>query len=255
MIVKLAATLRSFAAYAHSEGAALGALLAVTAGGLAFVAIADTIMAPDGERFDTSVLEALHPGPDTTDPIGPDWLDHAMLDLTSLGSVAVLATVALIIVGYLVFQKQRLQAASLLLALAGGLMLSETMKQVFERSRPPEAYRVAEVLNASFPSGHALLSAVFYLTIGAMLARAMKRRELKVYVIGVAIALTLIVGMTRVFLGVHWASDVLAGWCLGAAWATACWLMERTVVRMLRRAAPKEPDPESGSLIAPQGQE
>jgi undecaprenyl-diphosphatase len=103
------------------------------------------------------------------------------------------------------------------------------LKGLFERDRPPEIYRAADVLNQSFPSGHALLSAVIYLTLGAMLARAEPGWRIRLYILTLAILIALGVGLTRILLGVHWASDVLAGWCAGAAWATACWLLDRWI--------------------------
>jgi undecaprenyl-diphosphatase len=228
--------------FARSEAAELVAVALIAGAGLAFVEIADDMTEADGKAFDWYILETLHPGPDPADPIGPAWLDHAVFDFTALGSVTVLAFVALVAVGYLLIVKRGLKALALSVALAGGLMLSETLKRIFERTRPPEEYRVAEVLNASFPSGHALMSTVVYLVIGAMLARAMPRQRLRYYVIGVAIALALLVGLSRVYLGVHWATDVLAGWCLGAAWATACWLTEHA---LSRRAKARRPDAEA----------
>jgi undecaprenyl-diphosphatase len=235
--------MRTLIAFARSEALALGALLVIAGGALAFIDLGEDLREGEQQTFDEAVLHWLHPGPNFKDAIGPAWLDHAMLDLTSLGSLAVLGLVALMVTGYLLLQKQRLEALSLIVGLAGGLLLSETMKQVFERTRPPEIYRAAEALNASFPSGHALLSTVFYLTMAAMLARALKRRRLKAYVIGVGISLALMVGITRVYLGVHWASDVLAGWCLGAAWATACWLAETLLLRRWGKAAGDEEAP------------
>lgn len=191
---------------------------------LAFAAIADEMQEGPGRAFDQAILQALHPGPDLRDPVGPAWLDRAVADLTDLGSVAVLVVVVLIGAGFLLLRGQRLKALELAVSLVGGIAISQTLKSVFERTRPPDAYRAAEVFNASFPSGHALLATVVYLALGTMLARAMARRRLRFYILGVAIALALIVGFSRIYLGVHWASDVLAGWCIGAAWATACWL-------------------------------
>jgi undecaprenyl-diphosphatase len=130
-------------------------------------------------------------------------------------------------VGFLALRKRWLEAALLAIALSGGLALSEGLKGFFQRERPPDIYRAAEALNPSFPSGHALLSAVLYLSLGAMLARSTNSRSIRIYVMAGAIIITLLVGVTRVYLGVHWVSDVLAGWCVGAAWATACWLFER----------------------------
>jgi undecaprenyl-diphosphatase len=192
---------------------------------LAFIGIADEMAEGDAHAFDMAVLRALHPEP--KNPVGPVWLAHAAEDFTALGSVSVLATIALAVAGFLVMRRRALEAGLLILALAGGLALSEGLKAVFGRERPPDAYRAVEALNPSFPSGHALLSAVVYLTLGAMLARSTSSRAIRAYVMAAAIMITLLVGITRVYLGVHWASDVLAGWCAGAAWATACWLFER----------------------------
>jgi undecaprenyl-diphosphatase len=92
-----------------------------------------------------------------------------------------------------------------------------------------------EVHTASFPSGHAMLSAVCYLTLGALLAGVVPARRYKAYILGTAIFLTLLVGGSRIYLGVHWPTDVLAGWCLGAAWAMACWLGVRGILLWRQR--------------------
>ena len=76
-----------------------------------------------------------------------------------------------------------------------------------------------------------MMSAVVYLTLGALVARLTPRRALRFYVLGVAVALTAMVGATRVYLGVHYPSDVLAGWCAGLVWASLCWLVERRLQR------------------------
>lgn len=207
----------------------LVASLAVIAGALLlFIEIADEMAEGEAHAFDMAVLQTLHPdAANPSDPVGPFWLDHAAADLTALGSVSVLATIALLVGGFLVLQRRRVEAAIIAVAFAGGLTLSQSLKGFFDRERPPEIYRASEILNASFPSGHALLSAVVFLTLGAMLAQAAKGRALRIYVMSVAIALVLIVGLTRIYLGVHWTTDVLAGWSAGAAWATACWLAGR----------------------------
>jgi undecaprenyl-diphosphatase len=72
-----------------------------------------------------------------------------------------------------------------------------------------------------------MASAVIYLTLGALLARFAVRRRVRVYVVGVSLLLTLLIGITRVFLGVHYPSDVLAGWSAGLGWALLCWLVAR----------------------------
>ena len=83
----------------------------------------------------------------------------------------------------------------------------------------------------SFPSVHSLMSAVVYLTLGALLARMVARRRLKFYVLTLAVTLTGLVGISRVYLGVHYPSDVLAGWCVGLSWASLCWLVGRKLQR------------------------
>lgn len=214
--------------FVRAEFVLVASLAVIAAALLGFIAIADEMAEGEAHAFDMAVLQTLHPdAANPSDPVGPFWLDHAAADLTALGSVAVLATIALLVGGFLVLQRKRLEAAIIAAAFAGGLGLSQSLKGVFDRERPPEIYRASEILNASFPSGHALLSAVVFLTLGAMLAQAARGRVLRIYVMSVAITLVLIVGLTRIYLGVHWTTDVLAGWSAGAAWATACWLAGR----------------------------
>ncbi|WP_284222674.1 phosphatase PAP2 family protein [Brevundimonas denitrificans] len=215
---------------ARTEITALAALFVVAAGIMTFVELADDMTEADGRAFDQAVLLALRPG-GSADGWGPPWLETAALDLTSLGGIAVLGLFAVIVVLFLILQRKHLSALLLVLGLAGGVALSEGLKAVFGRDRPPAAYQAVETINASFPSGHALLSAVFYLSIGVMLTRAFPRRRFKAYVLGVALLLTLIVGLTRIYLAAHWASDVLAGWSVGAAWAMALWLVAYAVQR------------------------
>ncbi|RZJ96467.1 MAG: phosphatase PAP2 family protein, partial [Brevundimonas sp.] len=117
------------------------------------------------------------------------------------------------------------------------VMLSEGLKVLFERARPPAQYQLVETLNASFPSGHALLSTVFYLTLGVMLTNAFPQRRLKAYALGVAVVIAVVIGLTRVYLGAHWASDVLGGWCVGVAWAMILWLIAHALQRFQRRRA------------------
>lgn len=216
---------------ARTEIAAVSALFVVALGVMTFVEIADDMTEADGRAFDLAVLEAMRPGARPDDAWGPSWLEEAALDLTALGGIAVLTLFALVVVGFLVLQRKRLSALLLALGLAGGVALSEGLKALFGRERPPEALQAVETINASFPSGHSLLSAVFYLSIGVMLTRAFPQRRFKAYVIGVAVLLTLIVGLTRVYLAAHWATDVLAGWSVGAAWAMALWLVAYAVQR------------------------
>lgn len=229
---------------ARQEIAALSALFVVALGLMTFVELADEMTEADGQALDRAVLAWVQPVPG--DPRGPWWMDEAAADLTSLGGISVLALFALIAFAFLLIQRKRLSAALLVLGLLGGVGLSEGLKAVFERERPPLDYQAVETLNASFPSGHALLSAVFYLSLGVMLTRALPRKRLKTFVLGAAMLIALLIGLTRIYLGAHWASDVLAGWSVGAAWAMALWLFAYAVERVQRaRRAPLRDEPAS----------
>ncbi|MEH6699432.1 MAG: phosphatase PAP2 family protein [Brevundimonas sp.] len=209
---------------ARTEAAALGAFLVMAMSGLLFLDLAEE-MAEQGDRgLDYQVLEALRVPGDVGNPIGPWWVEEAAADLTSLGGISVLSLFTLLAVTHLLLQRHRGAALRLVLGLIGAVGLSEGLKSVFERERPPVAYQAVETLNASFPSGHALLATVFYLSLGTLVAQGLTRRREKIWVLGAAVLLALTVGLTRVYLGAHWLSDVLAGWCVGAAWAMSLWL-------------------------------
>jgi undecaprenyl-diphosphatase len=219
------AALSAILAYVRSEAAWLGAFALIAGAVLSFVGIAEEMTEGDVRAFDMAVLNVLQPEPGK--PIGPGWFHYAAQDFTSLGSVSVLATISLVVIGFLLIRRRWLEAGLLALAAGGGLLISQVLKGVFGRERPPDIYRTVDAINTSFPSGHALLSAVIYLSLGALLARSTKHKTIRAYIIVVAILVALMVGFTRIYLGVHWASDVLAGWCAGAAWASACWLLDR----------------------------
>lgn len=234
---KLSETIMGVLTFVRSEAVMVGAMAVIAAGVFAFVNIAGEITEGDTRAIDWAILRALHPDPaNLADPAGPKWLDHAIADFSALGSVTVLLSVVIVACGFLLLRRRELEAGLLALAMGGGLAISQSLKAAFERVRPPDVYRSVEVLNESFPSGHALLSAVVYLTLGAMLARSTSRRRIRGYVMGAAIVLTLLVGFTRIYLGTHWTSDVLGGWVAGAAWATACWMLDRWARRRTGRS-------------------
>lgn len=199
----------------------VAALLAFAVLFLAFVGLADEVIEGDMAQFDRAVVLAFRQGGDLARPIGPAWFQETMRDVTALGSFAVLGFVLVVSLGYLLMVGQRGTALFMAASVLGGTLVSTLLKQGFDRPRPDYPH-VAQVFTASFPSGHALLSAVTYLTIGIILARVTARRHLRIYFMSVALALTLLIGASRVYLGLHYASDVLAGWAIGAAWALLC---------------------------------
>lgn len=220
---------------ARAEIAVVAALLILTLGVLGFAEAAEGVMEGEGRAFDLAVLHAVRPFADNPGrPWGPWWLHEAAADVTSLGGIAVLALFALAVIGFLLIQKKWLSAALLVCGLGGGVLLSEGLKAIFERERPPAAYQAVDTLNASFPSGHALLATVFYLTVGVMLTRAFALRRFKAYVLAIGVLFALLIGLTRIYLGAHWASDVFAGWSVGAAWAVLLWLIAYAAERRQR---------------------
>lgn len=199
---------------------------AIVAGGLwGFVELSEEVLEGSSHDLDTRILLMFRTPGDLDNPIGPVWVEEAMRDLTALGSTVVLMLVTAITVFYLLITGKRAAALLVLVSIAGGQVLSSLLKLGIDRPRPDLVSHLAEVYTLSFPSGHAMLSAVTYLTIGALLARIEKRRPTKIFVLGVAVLVTFLVGASRVYLGVHWPSDVLAGWCAGFAWAMLCWLI------------------------------
>lgn len=196
-------------------------------GSVGFLGIADEVMEGDTLRLDARILMAMRAPGDPARPIGPAWVEEAFRDFTGLGGVGVLGLLTAATFGYLWLLRMRQAALYLLVAIGGGLLLSLALKAGFHRPRPDLVSHGAMVYTSSFPSGHSMLSAVVYLTGGAMLALIHRRRAVRLYILGCAVLATLLVGVSRVYLGVHWPTDVLAGWAGGAAWAALCWLAAR----------------------------
>jgi undecaprenyl-diphosphatase len=173
---------------------------------------------------DAAVLKALRSPEDPSDPLGPRWVELAAKDLTAMGSFAPMIAIVAASLGYLLVVRRRGSAAMLATTVALGFAWTQLLKEQIDRGRPEVVPHLVEVSTRSFPSGHATMSAVVYLTLGALLAQASERRRVKLYVMSVAVLATLVIGATRVYLGVHYPTDVLAGWALGAAWAAMAWL-------------------------------
>ena len=200
----------------------------VVAGGLwGFIEMAEVARDTTAHAFDTDILLAFREAGSTDDPVGPPWLEEAVRDITGLGSMIVLVLVTAATIFYLLLIGKRREALLMLVAVGGGQILSSLLKLGIDRPRPDLVPHLAEVQTLSFPSGHAMMAAVTYLTLGSMLAGIVPGRATKIYVLGVAVLVTLMVGLSRIYLGVHWPSDVLAGWCAGFAWAMLCWLVAR----------------------------
>lgn len=197
----------------------------IAASSFGFLKLVSEMREGETHAVDEAILLALRDPTDPSDPIGPPWVEAMFRDLTSLGSPVVLALITTAVVGYLWLERKRGTALFVVLAVVGGAVLETLLKLGFARPRPELVSHLVDVNSFSFPSGHATMATITYLTLGVLLARVEERRRMKLYLLAVAIFIALVVGISRVYLGVHWPTDVVAGWCVGAAWALACWLV------------------------------
>jgi len=204
----------------------------------ALAELTDEVIEGSTRNLDRDILLALRTQGDLSDPIGPGWLEEMGRDLTALGGVAIL-TLATGLAGLYFFLRNRIGSMIFLLtAVGGGIVLSSIAKEFVDRPRPDLVPHGSIVMTASFPSGHSMMAAVAYLSLGVLIARVQPQRRLKTFILVTAVTLTLLVGVSRVYLGVHWPTDVLAGWLAGAAWATLCF----GVAQYLARRGHIEPD-------------
>jgi undecaprenyl-diphosphatase len=209
------------------ESRVLLLFLATATGLFLLVKAASEVMEGDTVAFDRAVLLMLRQSGDPATPIGPWWLREAMVDLTALGSFSVLTIITVLAGGYLLAAKKPALAGFTVSAVAGGALIGSLLKLVYARTRPELVEHLVGTHSASFPSGHAMNSAVTYLTLAVLIARAEESSAVRRYLISAALALTLLVGFSRLYLGVHWPTDVAAGWIVGALWAVACSLVAK----------------------------
>jgi undecaprenyl-diphosphatase len=212
------------------EAAILVSIALAAASLVLFAQLTDEVIEGETHAFDEAVLLALRHAGDPSDPIGPGWFEDAMRDFTALGSLGVLAFLTAAVTGFLILQGKRHAALLVVVAIGGGILVSTLTKLGFDRPRPDLVPHGATVYTASFPSGHSMMSAVTYLTLGALLARVQAQRR------------------------VHWPTDVLAGWALGAAWALLCWAVALWLQLHGKVETGAEPpaDGEPAQLEAPQ---
>jgi undecaprenyl-diphosphatase len=195
-------------------------LWAAAAGALwAFLVVAGEMNEGETAALDRRLLLALRTPGHPADPLGPLWLQESMRDLTALGGVTLLTLLTVTAVVTLLFHGKWRHA----LVMGGTVVLaqisSEVLKAFYDRPRPTLVPHGSFVYSASFPSGHSTLAAATYLTLAAVIARLEGTRRAKIFVFILALLIIPAVGFSRVYLGVHWPSDVLAGWSLGSLWA------------------------------------
>jgi undecaprenyl-diphosphatase len=203
----------------------LAPLLLLALASWAFLKISGEMLEGDVNSIDLMILQRCRVNGQANMPIGPVWLQEAIRDITALGSPIVLVLMVGTVWGSLMVARQTFMAWLAAGSAIGGLGMAMLLKSLFSRARPDVSFHATVATGYSFPSGHAMMSAVVFLTLATLVARLTPRMSLRLYAIGMAGLLTGLVGLSRIFLGVHWASDVAAGWAAGAAWAMLCWLV------------------------------
>jgi undecaprenyl-diphosphatase len=204
----------------HS-GTVLVAALIVVAGAWGFVELLDDVQEGDTQKFDEFAIRT------ATQFHGPQykWLEEIGRDITALGGMVPLCLLTAFVVGYLLIVRKYGAMWLVLAATIGGIVLSSVLKYFIDRERPQIGEHLSHVYTQSFPSGHSMMSVVVYLTLGTLLARLVKPRIIKAYFIGAALLISFFVGISRIYMAVHWPTDVLAGWTAGLVWAIFCWLV------------------------------
>lgn len=204
-----------------------------------FLKLAGAVSAGTSRTLDERIILLLRRPGESATPIGPPWMAEAARDWTSLGSGAVVTLVVVSVLGFLALNRRYGMMWLVLVSALGGIGLGLTLKSMYQRPRPDLVPALAKTFTTSFPSGHSMVSAIVYLTLGALLASYVRQRRLKYYVLSVAMFVVGLIGFTRVYLGVHYPTDVLAGWAAGFGWAALCLVAGR----LLQRRGAVEPSP------------
>jgi len=195
------------------------AFLLIACGLLTFIAIAEEVQDERPHSYDEKILLSMREPGDTANPLGPPWMEEMGRDITALGGFTILTGLTAASIGLMMLYGRPRLALLTLVAITGGMQMSAGLKHLFGRPRPDLVPHGVLVTSASFPSGHAMMAAVVYLTLGVMLARTQTSRKVRLYIVSMSVFIAVMVGCSRVYLGVHWPTDVLAGWTLGGAWA------------------------------------
>lgn len=186
----------------------------------------------DAADIDRALMLAMRVPGDPARPLGPEWLPSAVRDVTALGSSTVLTLVVALTASFLALRR-RFGSAGLVLAstILGGVAVT-LVKALVARTRPDLVQQLMVETSNSFPSGHAANSAIVYLTLAALLFPVVREWRMRLFILAAAMLLVGMIGISRVYLGVHWPTDVVAGWAFGSLWALLWWAIE---VRLLRR--------------------
>lgn len=221
------------------------AWLALVLGLLFFLLLAEQVSKGSVQSVDEKILKAFRMPDNTAIPRGPEGLQEVMRDITSLGGGTVIFLITAFVAGYFLLQRNYNSLLLIIALVIGGSILGFELKEFFARERPMLVPHLMNVRHMSFPSGHSLMSAVMYISLAAILAEDQDTRRVKVFLLFSAIFLSFIIGISRLYLGVHYPTDVVAGWSIGTAWAAFCWYIawridKRRFAKKVNNLNPKE---------------
>ncbi|MBB5351213.1 undecaprenyl-diphosphatase [Haloferula luteola] len=194
-------------------------------GAFGFLEIAEEVGEAETRKVDETILLAMRQEGHADRPVGPEGLAEVARDITALGGATLLTLICLVAWGMTLFAGKRRLAWVGVGAVVVAMLVMKLLKLGYDRPRPDLVEHGTRVVSASFPSGHSMMSAVVYLTLGILVARTQPKRRVQAFVLAVSVGVTVAVGLSRVYLGVHWPTDVLAGWMLGGVWALAVWIL------------------------------
>ncbi len=206
------------------EARTLAIWIAVVGAPWFFLAIADEVGEGETDLVDRNLLLALRTPGAPGDPIGPLWFEEAMRDITALGGFTILTITTIVAVLLLIFHDRRREALIFAATVILAQISSELLKALYDRPRPSLVTHGSIVYSQSFPSGHSTLAAATFFTLATVVASVETKTRTKVLIFVLAILFVVSVGLSRVYLGVHWPTDVLGGWALGASWALVAWV-------------------------------
>ena len=210
-------------------------LVLLSLGLFGFFKLTEEVVEGDTRGFDQSVLLWFRNKADLSDPIGPQWLEVVMRDITALGGLLILGLLTIAACGYLWLTQRHKLALFVAVSIPAGALLNTLLKEYFTRPRPDIVPHGTGAALSSFPSGHATMSTIVFLTLGALLSLSTENTRIKIYILFWSVFLTVIVGISRVYLGVHWPTDIIAGWIAGGTWAVLCLLVGHWLLRTQRK--------------------
>lgn len=202
----------------------MAAQISIAVGLLTFAALLIAVLNGWTEHFDHAAVLALRHGSNPSVPLGPSWLVRLFIGITSLGSSIFLGLLAALAAGFLLMTRRTSDGLFVLTSVIGGWCLFNVIKLAVGRPRPDSGLHIVQAFDFSFPSGHATDSTTTYLTLALLFAASQPSSRMRRAGTGIAMVLIALVGASRIYLGVHYPTDVLAGWCCGLAWVLACWL-------------------------------